>query len=427
MYKQVHQAPDLASLKPALAAVLARALAKMREGRYPSAMEFAQALAQVEPDREHAEQPPDWMQEPGLSPVAERQPTPPPAELAVQPAEPSPEPAAVKVKPPAVQVAAHAAQPMSPPGATPWPFLPTPVPKPAAVSSYVPVPTPWPLPAPTASLKPPAPEPEKAAPVAPVPPPKKTPAPRPLVEASKPEVEDKASRSDQKPEATKPTPAEPPAPASGTSTVAVPESWPAPPAIFHRREPMPGEPQPPLKILERYLSLSDRDHYAFLSVAEDAEPEVISVACAMVEQELVDARKRASVTQRSRFLALLARLGRARQTLDDLESRAAYDARMGNFRGVARSIAAGLSAGNLDKLRQEYAARFPERVARADEYFKTAQEHVKAGASDKALEALKLGLALDPLVGPMQRQFKELCPAKPAEGDETSTASDPHA
>jgi serine/threonine-protein kinase len=167
---------------------------------------------------------------------------------------------------------------------------------------------------------------------------------------------------------------------------------------------------PQARLLESYLELSDRDHYAFLSIAEDVEPAAIKTATRRVEKELATLRDKVWPAQRSQVVALLGRLERARQVLEDLEARAAYDARRGNFHGVARCMAAGLSAKKVDKLRRDYIRRAPELVDRARKLAKEAQALVEAGSRQSAIEALVQALALDPLSRELHQRLAEHAP-----------------
>ncbi|MGC4116447.1 MAG: hypothetical protein QM765_18095 [Myxococcales bacterium] len=158
-------------------------------------------------------------------------------------------------------------------------------------------------------------------------------------------------------------------------------------------------------VLERYLALSDRDHYAFLGLEEDATQEAIAEALRKGEEELKSARDRAPDAIRPQLAALLGRLGRALTALGSLEARVSYDAKRGNYKGVARSLAAGLSLARLEKLHAEWAARYPEKLARAIELLAAASHTAQAGERQRAGELLEQALAVDPLNPGLQRRW----------------------
>jgi serine/threonine protein kinase len=173
---------------------------------------------------------------------------------------------------------------------------------------------------------------------------------------------------------------------------------------------------PQARLLARFLELSERDHYSFLSIPEDAEAEVIRDACGRIEKELLALRDLVWPAQRPQVVALLGRLERARRVLDDLEARAAYDARRGNHRGVACCMAAGFPPTRVDKLRQDYIRRSPELVDRARRLAHEAQEHADKGEVEHAARAYSQALALDPLSRELHRRLQELLSSGGGEG-----------
>jgi eukaryotic-like serine/threonine-protein kinase len=332
MYKHVNAQPDLSMMPMPLAAVLGRALAKSPASRFPTMVEFAQALSDCGSEEVAAPAPGSWMLEPTDTPP------PKPATPKPQPRTPVPAPAAAMPAPvPTSQVAPQPAAVIervySPSPHTPLPqAAPTPAPKPEAVIERVYNPSPAPsVPAPT------------------------------------------------------PTP--------------VPAAAPA------RRG--PRRPDTPAQLLERYRDRSDRDHYAFLGIDDDAQVELIRLACERAEEDLIEA-KGGPPSIHGQVAALLARLGRARKVLEDLEARAAYDARMSNYKGVAQALADGLSLNKLEKLRKEFNSRFPDRIDRAKVFAKTAKAHLDKRDKVRAREALLQALSLDPLSPKLQKWYRDL-------------------
>jgi serine/threonine protein kinase len=165
---------------------------------------------------------------------------------------------------------------------------------------------------------------------------------------------------------------------------------------------------PQARLLARFLELSERDHYAFLSIPEDADAGAVRDACGRVEKELLALRDQVWPAQRPQVVALLGRLERARRVLDELEARAAYDARRGNHRGVACCMAAGFPPARVDKLRQDYIRRSPELVDRARKLAHEAREHADRGEVERAAQRYSQALALDPLSRELHRRLEEL-------------------
>lgn len=165
---------------------------------------------------------------------------------------------------------------------------------------------------------------------------------------------------------------------------------------------------PQARLLARFLELSERDHYAFLSIPEDADAGAVRDACVRVEKELLALRDQVWPAQRPQVVALLGRLERAQRVLDELEARAAYDARRGNHRGVACCMAAGLPPARVDKLRQDYIRRSPELVDRARKLAHEAREHADRGDVERAAQQYSQALALDPLSRELHRRLEEL-------------------
>lgn len=165
---------------------------------------------------------------------------------------------------------------------------------------------------------------------------------------------------------------------------------------------------PQARLLAQFLELSERDHYAFLSIPEDADAGAVRDACVRVEKELLGLRDQVWPAQRPQVVALLGRLERAQRVLDELEARAAYDARRGNHRGVACCMAAGLPPARVDKLRQDYIRRSPELVDRARKLAHEARERADQGDVERAAQQYSQALALDPLSRELHRRLEEL-------------------
>ncbi|HEY3449408.1 MAG TPA: protein kinase [Myxococcales bacterium] len=365
LYNQVHAAADMTVLSsPFVELLLRKALDKDPECRLPSAAEFLRALAELPlevafapaPAKGRAaadEEPPSWMHGP-----IKTDPELPRLELIAPPMNlPKAAPPANPPKPPAPAATLNVVNPMLDP-------------------------------------------------------------PRSSLHAPPSIAEQMASLSDSLPSIAKPNfqPAMSPQAEVSSRVPVPPHAGPAGPVPRQRTSPLASktaaakmaEAGTPSVVMERYLTLSDRDHYAFLSLDEDSSHQAISEAFRKVEEELKSARDRAPASIRPQLVALLGRLGRAHTALVGLEARVSYDAKRGNYKGIAKSLAAGLSPDRLEKLHGEWAARFPDQRARAIEMLAAAGRMAQGGDRQRAGEMLEQALAIDPLNPDLQRRYAAL-------------------
>ena len=101
--------------------------------------------------------------------------------------------------------------------------------------------------------------------------------------------------------------------------------------------------------------------------------------------------------QVTRAPELLARLDAAASLLGTSAERLMFDARRGNFRGVARCITAGVPAAVLAARREALLGEQPERAAQARRQLALAQVATRLGNTAAALRAIEAALAADPL------------------------------
>ncbi len=139
-------------------------------------------------------------------------------------------------------------------------------------------------------------------------------------------------------------------------------------------------------------------HYALLGLPEDTEfAEVRRVARELrAALEAIRARPEGP-DQHARATALLTRLDLAQQVLSTPAERLRYDAQRGNFRGVARCVAAGLPQAVIEARRQDYLAAHPEKGREATAHLARAQVARKLKNGPAALAAYEAALAADPL------------------------------
>ncbi|MBN8469363.1 protein kinase [Corallococcus exiguus] len=139
-------------------------------------------------------------------------------------------------------------------------------------------------------------------------------------------------------------------------------------------------------------------HYTVLGLSPDVELESARERARELWTALSALRQRPlSRGQRSRLESMLIRVRDAGDTLGMPLRRARYDARLGNARGVARCLEAGLTAVQTDALRREYLAEQPRAVGTARVHFLTGNALERDGQLQRALESYERGLELDPL------------------------------
>jgi len=140
------------------------------------------------------------------------------------------------------------------------------------------------------------------------------------------------------------------------------------------------------------------DHYNLLGVLADAECGEIRTRARQAQRDLESLSARPlSNAQREQARAALERVQQALDALGNPARRAEYDAGRGNYKGVARCLAAGLTATRLEEIRRAYLASRPKNEGAAHLQVVTANALLANREEDKALVALQAALALDPL------------------------------
>ncbi|HEY0097159.1 MAG TPA: serine/threonine protein kinase, partial [Archangium sp.] len=110
-------------------------------------------------------------------------------------------------------------------------------------------------------------------------------------------------------------------------------------------------------------------------------------------------------------------------TLSEPLARARFDASRGNFRGVARCLAAGVQLNAVERLRQAFLATRPDAESRAraifDEGILLEAQNVLDGALARYAEALRV----DPLNISLHRYYQSLTLRMRAEAREPARPS----
>jgi serine/threonine-protein kinase len=169
-----------------------------------------------------------------------------------------------------------------------------------------------------------------------------------------------------------------------------------------------GRPPPPPRgedddpaaepLLEYYRKRINGDHYVVLAMMQDAEVSDLRSRAREARRELESLRARPlSRKQDAQVQTALDRLQAAMEVLGHPARRAEYDARRGNFKGVARAISAGLTVSELESLRALHLSSHPGHETRAQVHFSTGNAWEGDESKTQALEEYEHALALDPL------------------------------
>jgi serine/threonine-protein kinase len=172
--------------------------------------------------------------------------------------------------------------------------------------------------------------------------------------------------------------------------------------------PPPAEPapDPELAQLLTRATAHSQDPYSLLAVHPHSEFAEVLQRVAQAERRLETFWQRSLPSeQRQALEALREKVEVARRTLGEPLARARFDATRGNFRGVARCLAAGLQPNTVERLRQTFLATRPDAEARAraifDEGILLEAQNVLDGALARYAEALRV----DPLNVSLHRYY----------------------
>jgi curved DNA-binding protein CbpA len=161
--------------------------------------------------------------------------------------------------------------------------------------------------------------------------------------------------------------------------------------------------------LARFATRMSRGHYALLGVPLDADFPRIQQAAETCERELTALpRQHLSPEDASRLDQALARIAAAVAVLGAPSERAAYDARLRNYRGVARCITAGLTASQLAEFRLRFVSQENRDAAREELRRGLSADAANPPPISVQLDALERALALDPLNAAMHNRYWEL-------------------
>ncbi|WNG51793.1 protein kinase [Archangium minus] len=166
------------------------------------------------------------------------------------------------------------------------------------------------------------------------------------------------------------------------------------------------------QVLAPYRERGTEDLYAFLALPPDTGCEELRLRARRACHALERLRERPIAAHlRAKVDTVLARMRKASETLGHPRHRAVYDAERGNFQGVARCLAAGLTITQLEELRRDFLTRRPHTQGPLRVHLATAQAHQQAGLLGHALEAYERALILDPLSVELHKQYLAVCRA----------------
>lgn len=160
------------------------------------------------------------------------------------------------------------------------------------------------------------------------------------------------------------------------------------------------------EVLRSFRRRLNGDHYGVLGVPPDADFERIRLAGSKARRELEAVQRRPmTAAQRTRWQAALDHVAQAVHLLGSPVRRLNVDAPIGNFRGVARSIAAGVSTDELDQARRRHLSQQPKAETQARIHLASASSHERAGRLALAIDEYAHALEKDPLALEVQRHY----------------------
>ena len=166
------------------------------------------------------------------------------------------------------------------------------------------------------------------------------------------------------------------------------------------------------RVLAPYRERGTEDLYAVLALGPDQGCEELRLRGRRALGALERLGERPiSALLRTRVDAVRERVRQAADTLGNPRRRALYDAERGNFHGVARCLASGLTPTQLHELHGDFLARHPHTRQALDAHTARAREHQRAGRHELARESYERALLLDPLSLELHRQYFTVCRA----------------
>jgi tRNA A-37 threonylcarbamoyl transferase component Bud32 len=152
------------------------------------------------------------------------------------------------------------------------------------------------------------------------------------------------------------------------------------------------------KVLLGWRPKLEQEPYTLLGCGPDSDFPDIRTRVRTARGELEQLKERElAPSQRRELERVLTRLSEAAEALSTPARRADTDAARGNWRGVARCIAAGLTVTELEARREHYLKAHPGADAKAHVHRVVAKAWEVKSATAQAVEEYERGLQLDPL------------------------------
>jgi serine/threonine-protein kinase len=165
-------------------------------------------------------------------------------------------------------------------------------------------------------------------------------------------------------------------------------------------------------VVERILARArgaPADPYVRLGLGPDAEFDDIRSRWRELRTELEAIHQRGTNPgQQDEARRLLAKLNETMERIATPARRVETDAEAGNYRGVARCIAAGITVTALEQHRARFLGRHPGADAKAHVQAAAARGFESSGQRPQALEAYERALELDPLNLPLLQRYMAL-------------------
>jgi hypothetical protein len=158
--------------------------------------------------------------------------------------------------------------------------------------------------------------------------------------------------------------------------------------------------------LSHYRKRINGDHYVLFALEPDAEFSDIRQRAREAQRELEALKaRRLSTQQMAQVLTALDKLQKAADVLGHAPKRIVYDANRGNFRGVARCIAAGLTVTELEQFRKAFLATHTGAEGSAQLHATTGGAWESHGQVGMAADEFERALAIDPLNLTFQQRY----------------------
>jgi serine/threonine-protein kinase len=160
------------------------------------------------------------------------------------------------------------------------------------------------------------------------------------------------------------------------------------------------------KVLEAWARRINGDHYVVLALHDDADFADIRARGRELKRELEGLKARPlSDAQLAMVDSSLKRVQAALDVVGHAAARLEFDGHRGNFRGVAKCIAAGLTVTEIERIREKFLAAHPGAEGAAQIHFISGNAFEKANELPQALSSFEQALKLDPMNLTIQQRY----------------------